>query len=75
MDSQRLGREIITIARDFNRGGLSVGTAGNLWENAPPARAGTGRIKVIPAWTGMAWINHWIPRRPVPDAALPPTSL
>ena len=24
--------------------------------------------------TGMYYINHWIPRRPVPDAALPPTS-
>ena len=24
---------------------------------------------------GMACINHWIPRRPVPDAALPPASM
>ena len=30
MDSRRLSREIITIARDFNCGGLSVGTSGNL---------------------------------------------
>ena len=30
MDVQRLGRELITIACDFNRSGLSVGTSGNL---------------------------------------------
>ena len=30
MDARRLSRELITIARDFNRGGLSVGTSGNL---------------------------------------------
>ena len=30
MDARRLSRAIITIARDFNRGGLSVGTSGNL---------------------------------------------
>ena len=30
MDARRLSRAIITIVRDFNRGGLSVGTSGNL---------------------------------------------
>ena len=30
VDARGLSREIITIARDFNRGGLSVGTSGNL---------------------------------------------
>ena len=29
---------------------------------------------VIPARAGMDDTNHWILRRPVPDAALPPTS-
>ena len=30
MDAQRLSRELITIARDFNRGGFCVGISGNL---------------------------------------------
>ena len=30
MDARRLSRALITIARDFNCGGLSVGTSGNL---------------------------------------------
>ena len=45
MDARRLSRAIITIARDFNRGGLSVGTSVNLW--IPPClpRAGMGSGK------------------------------
>ena len=29
----------------------------------------------IPAGAGMACVSHWIPRPPVPNAALPPTSM
>ena len=39
------------------------------------AACGDNPCVVIPAQAGMDCINHWIPRRPVPDAALPPASM
>ena len=40
--------------------------------DTPAFLGGSFLFIVILAYASMYYVNHWIPRRPVPDAALPP---
>ncbi len=42
---------------------------------APDCNATSIVISACSEQAEMYYINHWIPRRPVPDAALPPASM